>query len=136
MEPVPHIVIRLFYSALLCFFAFAPCWIAFWTIPQVLAAPISVGYEAHIALSICIPMAYFLLLLAWRAFTWRGRSPDGALVPPLAMLIFAVVFGFIGIALMYFTAMEGSFIKLFAAAAYVYASTHVSLATWKRWRDA
>lgn len=49
-------------------------------------------------LVVCGALMYFLLLLAYRAFTGRGRKKDGGLLPPLAMQAFAVLFALCGAA--------------------------------------
>ena len=130
--PTPHLVIRLFLAALLGFFAFAPCYIAFWTLIEIAKAPLSTPWEALVALAVCIPLAYFVLLLVYRAVTWQGRVADGGLLPPLAMLAFAVIFALLGAGSLGFTVWRGEYLKSLLAIGYLAAAIPVVRSYWRR----
>jgi hypothetical protein len=82
---------------ILCFFAFVPIWIGFHAILDAVSDPHTIDGQWFTAVLICSALTYFLLLLAYRAFTGRGRKQDGGLLPPLALQAFAVLFGATGV---------------------------------------
>lgn len=77
MERIIEVASRLFAGCILCFFAFAPGYILFHVIPQVIENPNDMVWGEFVALMVCCFLLYFLLLLAYRAFTGRGRKKDG-----------------------------------------------------------
>jgi hypothetical protein len=94
-----HIVVtvyRWFAGLTLCAFAFVPSWIETHAILDAVIDPHTIDVTWFIAVGVCSALLYFLLLLAYRAFTGRGRKQDSGLLPPLALQIFAVLFGAIG----------------------------------------
>jgi len=132
VETPPNLVVRLYFAAMLGIFAFAPTYIAFWTLVEVLKAPLSTPIDAVFILAVCIPLSYFLLLLAYRSITWKGRSSDGGLLPPLAMLLFAAFFGLVGIAGFVFTLWHREYLKSLLAIAYLAAAIPTARSYWRR----
>lgn len=128
----PHLVVRLYLAALLGVFAFAPCYIAFWVLFEIVKAPFSASTEAFVALAICIPVAYVLILLAYRAITWRGRTSDDGLLPPLAMLTLAVLFSLVGVAGLVLTLSRGEYLWSLIAVGYLAAAIPVAKSNWRR----
>jgi hypothetical protein len=99
------IIGRCWAGAILCFFAFVPGWILFHGLADIIHDPQPMLHaklkDLLIGLGIlafCSALMYFLLLLAYRALTGRGRKKDGGLLPPLAMQIFAALFALCGAA--------------------------------------
>ena len=126
----PHLLIRIFLATLLGVFAFAPCYIAFWTIVQIAIAPLSTSLEAVVVLAICLPVAHFLVVLTYRALTWRGRRSDGGLVPPVAMLILAFLFALLGVAGVVLTLSRSEYLKSVLAFGYLVAAIPVIVKYW------
>jgi len=96
---------RCWAGGILCFFAFVPGWILFHGLADIIGNPRSMldakPKDLLMGLGIlvvCGALMYFLLLLAYRAFTGRGRKKDGGLLPPLAMQAFAAIFALCGAA--------------------------------------
>src|SRR5450631_1861714 len=85
--------VRWFGGSILCFFAFIPAWILYHAIADVIGNPKEIDLTWVMAVIVCSSLLYFLLLLAYRAFTGRGRKQDGGLLPPLALQIFGALFG-------------------------------------------
>ena len=70
-------------GAILLFFAFVPGWILFHALADAFGNPKNVLDLTWLgAVAFCTALLYFLLLLAYRAFTGRGRKQDGGLLPP------------------------------------------------------
>ena len=96
---------RCYAGVILCFFAFVPGWILFHGLLDISTNPRNV-VEGDLkdlllgfgVLTLCAALMYLLLLLAYRAFTNRGRKKDGGLLPPLAMQGFAALFALSGVA--------------------------------------
>ncbi len=107
MERLLEVAFRLFGGAILLFAAFLPAWILFHLAKTLLLDPGDLDLTAAIAFAICAPLLYFFLLLAFRAFTGRGRRQDGGLLPPLALKFVALFFGAIGIAIAIFGFFQG-----------------------------
>ncbi len=85
-----EIIARCYGGAILCFFAFVPAWILFHALADAYTNPKNALDLTWLgAVAFCIALMYFLLLLAYRAFTGRGRKQDGGLLPPWAMQAFA-----------------------------------------------
>ena len=110
---------RLFSGAILCFFAFAPGWIAFGILSQVVAKPREFDLKAVVVLAVCFALLYFLLLLAYRAFTGSGRNTDGGLLPPWAMKVFVASFGVIAIFTVAFGVYSGNWLPVFGGLTYL-----------------
>ncbi len=62
VETPPSIVVRLYFAAMLGIFAFAPSYIAFGTLVEVLKAPLSTPIDAVVILAVCIPLSYFFTM--------------------------------------------------------------------------
>src|SRR5262245_50358933 len=99
MEQALEIVFRYLSGAILLFFAFAPAWILFDLAKTLLLEPSDLDLIAAIAFAVCVPLLYFFLLLAYRAFTGRGRKQDGGLLPPWGLKLLAGAFGAMCLAL-------------------------------------
>src|ERR1700728_3611997 len=99
------IIGRCWAGAIVCFFAFVPAWILFHGLADIIGNPRPM-LEANLKdlllglgiLAFCVALIYFFLLLAYRAFTGRGRKRDGGLLPPLAMQVSAALFALCGAA--------------------------------------
>ena len=107
MQRAFEIAFRVFGGVILLFFAFAPAWILADLVKTLVLTPSELDFTAAVAFLVCAPLLYFLLLLAYRAFTGRGRKEDGGLLPPWALKGFAISFGLIGIAIAVFGAYQG-----------------------------
>jgi len=123
MERVFEVAFRLFGGVILLFFAFAPAWILFHLAKTLLLDPSDLDMTAAIAFLICAPLLYFFLLLAFRAFTGRGRKQDGGLLPPLALKVFAVSFGAIAIAIAVFGVYQGELRPVLGGLGYLASAT-------------
>ena len=86
-------IYRWFGAAILSFFALVPAWIGIHVIRLLIDEPAKFDWRAIFALAICGFLTYFLALLAFRAFTGRGRKGDGGLLPPFAMAGAIHIFG-------------------------------------------
>jgi len=64
----------------------------------------------------------FLGLLAYRAFTSRGRKSDGGLLPPWAMIAFAVTFGLFALFIVGFGLYSGDMRAVRGGIAYLAAA--------------
>jgi apolipoprotein N-acyltransferase len=89
----PNIVFRILAAGILGMFAFAPLYVGGAVLWRIIQEPLGTPPEALVALGICAPLSYFLLLLSWRALSWHSARPDGGLLPPLVMQVFVVLFG-------------------------------------------
>ena len=107
MERPFEVAFRIFGGVILLFFAFAPAWILFHLAKALLLDPSDLDMTAGIAFLICAPLFYFLILLAFRAFTGNGRKLDGGLLPPLALKGLAISFGAIAVAISIFGIFQG-----------------------------
>jgi hypothetical protein len=65
-----------------------------------------------IVIVVCFALLYFLLLLAYRAFTGNGRKADGGLLPPWAMKVFVASFGVIAILTVAFGVYSGNWFPI------------------------
>jgi hypothetical protein len=101
------ILLRLLGGGILCVFAYVPAWIGYDAVADAIANPRTIDATWFIAIVICSALTYFLLLLAYRAFTGHGRKEDGGLLPPLAIQGFAVAFSGIGAAVSAFGLYAG-----------------------------
>lgn len=119
MERPVEVAIRLFGGMILLVFAFAPAWILFHLAKTLLFDPSDLDMTAAIAFLICAPLLYFLLLLAFRAFTGKGRKQDGGLLPPLALKLFAIAFGVIAMAIAAFGLIQGELRPVFGGFCYL-----------------
>lgn len=103
-EKWSSIAFRWFGGAILCFFGFIPGWIFVQVTLTLIRNPAKTDWTALLVLGGAGALTYFFALLAYRAFTGRGRKQDGGLLPPWAMKgfihtfgIFAVLIIFLGI---------------------------------------
>ncbi|MGI9295394.1 MAG: hypothetical protein ACR2PS_15555 [Pseudomonadales bacterium] len=125
-EHKPHLVIRLCFAGVLGFFAFIPTYIVAGAAPSLLASPFSFGMTEYVIVASCIPFAYFLWLLCWRALTWRSNRADGGLMPPVALKLFISAFGVVGAMIVlvsfrteeYYKIVPGLFYVLIACVAF------------------
>lgn len=93
---------RWFGGAILCFFGFIPGWIFVQTISTLVSSPAKIDWRALLVLIGAAAMTYFFALLAYRAFTGRGRKQDGGLLPPWAMKGFIHTFGVFAVVIIIF----------------------------------
>lgn len=93
MDGFLKIAFRIFGGCVLSFFAYVPGWIAVRVIVQLISDPEKFDWEAIVVLAVSLALFYFIALLAYRAFTGRGRNEDGGLLPPWALKLFAGAFG-------------------------------------------
>ena len=107
MEGLFALVVRLVACAAFCLFAFAPAWIGFGILVQVVAKPSELDLTAIIAMGICFTLLYFFLLLAYRALTGRGRKADGGLLPSWAMKFFVSLYGVMAVLIIAFAVYQG-----------------------------
>jgi hypothetical protein len=98
-----QILARYLNGGILCFIALVPGWILFHGLVDIFEDPkplLSAGpRDLTLGVGLLVFLAalmYFLLLLAYRAFTFRGRKKDRGLLPPLAMQAFAILFSLAG----------------------------------------
>jgi hypothetical protein len=108
-----EILVRLLCGGILCFFAFIPAWIEYHAIADAIETPSTIDTTWLIAVIVCSALLYFLLLLAYRAFTGRGRKQDGELLPPYAMQGFAALFGLVGAGVSSFALYQRHFPTVF-----------------------
>lgn len=83
---------RVYAGLILCFFAFVPGWIDFQVLRDAIVNLHSIDLAWITAVTVCTALCYFLLLLAYRAITGRGRKADGGLLPHAILQVFAVTF--------------------------------------------
>lgn len=122
MDRLLEVAFRIFGGVILTFFAFVPAWILFHLAKTLFFEPSELDLTAAIALLICAPLLYFFLLLAFRAFTGRGRRQDGGLLPPLALKGFAFSFGAIAVVIAIFGLINGELRPVFGGIGYLAAS--------------
>ena len=85
--------IRSLFGLVLCVAAYLPIKFVYHSLSQIFSKQESlVFYFFHFCLLLLSSgLTYFFLLLAYRAFTGKGRKKDGELLPPVVMKIFTVV---------------------------------------------
>ncbi len=92
-----QLVIRLFSAAYLGLLGCIALYIALAALLEIARDPLHADVVVLSFLTGCVPVAYVLLLLSWRALTNRSSRPDGGLLPPFAIRIFAILWGGIGL---------------------------------------
>ncbi|MBA8885776.1 hypothetical protein [Dokdonella fugitiva] len=107
MEGLFAIIVRIFAGAAFCFFAFAPAWVGFGVLAQIIVKPSELDLFAIAVLVVCFSLLYFFLLLAYRAFTGRGRKADGGLLPSWGMKSFVAAYGVMAVLIIAFAAYNG-----------------------------
>jgi hypothetical protein len=107
MNAILQTFFRIFGGAILCFFAFVPAWVGIHLAPSLIDPAERQIVWLLVALAVCIALTYFLGLLAYRAFTGRGRKSDGGLLPPWAMMAFVFTFGIFALAIVGFGLYNG-----------------------------
>jgi hypothetical protein len=112
------LIYRLFGACILSFFAFVPIYIGFYSTLAVVAEPSKFDLLFVVVVGICAALAYFLLLLAYRAATGRGRKQDGGLLPLLVMKGFVLLFCVIGVVAACVGAWRGELRPFFGGLAY------------------
>ena len=118
MRRIAELVMRVYSGCLLLFFAFAPAWILADLGVTGIKKPDELDETALVALLICSSLLYFFLLLAFRAFTGKGRKSDGGLLPPLTMKVFAVSFALIAVLIVAFGVLSRDTRAIFGGVGY------------------
>lgn len=88
---------RIFCAAILGLFSYVPLFICYHTVRTVIKEPGKFDLTFVLVFSGSAALAYFLLLLTYRAATGRGRKSDGGLLPAFAMKSFFALFGIIAV---------------------------------------
>ena len=117
---------RLFHwlsALILCVFAFAPIYIGGYVTLLLLREPEKFDLFAVAVLGVCGALSYFLLLLAYRAATGRGRKADGGLLPPLVMKFIFALFAVISLAILAFGIWKGKTVAIVGGVAYLAIAT-------------
>lgn len=130
-ENIFEILFRWISGALLCFFGFIPSWIFCNVIITLVNEPSKFDWGAVLALSVSAAGIYFFALLAYRAFTGRGRKQDGGLLPPWAMLGFIHSFGVIAVFCIFFGVYQKEWRPTLGGFSYLIMA-YRSLVTFKR----
>jgi hypothetical protein len=118
-------------AGILAFFASVPLYIAWGMIRELIDKPTDTDWRALAVIGGCLALAYFLLLLAYRAFTGRGRKSDGGLLPPWAMSTFVFLFCGLGVAIVIVGAWQRDWQMTRGGLAYCVTATFVYFA-WRR----
>lgn len=118
-------------AAILGFFAFAPIYIGVGSVAVIVAEPEKFDWFFVTVVAVCASLAYFLLLLAYRALTGRGRKSDDALLPPAVIGGFLIAFGICGLAIMVYGIAQGNFAAIAGGVVYLI----VALQSWRSRRD-
>ena len=126
------VLVRFLSGAILCFFAVAPGLIDFSILSQVLAKPSELDLTALVAFVVCSALLYFLLVLAYRAFTNKGRKADGGLLPPWAMKVFVASFGVLAILIIIFGIYSKEWVPVVGGTAYLGTALSVHAALKRR----
>lgn len=125
---------RIFGGGILAFFAYVPLFIAWGILKQLIEKPSDTDWLAAAVISGCLALAYFLLLLAYRAFTGRGRKKDDALLPPWAMMAFAGLFCAVGWVVVVLGLMHRDWHAVHGGLVYCVTSSAVVFAAYRRRR--
>ena len=126
------VFVRVLSGAILCFFAVAPALMDFSILSQVLAKPSELDLKALVAFVVSSALLYFLLVLAYRAFTNKGRKADGGLLPPWAMRIFIASFGVLAILIVIFGIYSKEWAPVVGGIAYLGTALSVHAALRRR----
>ena len=116
------IFFRLLGAGFFLFVAFAPGWILFWSLAQVIADPASLNALAVVFVSVSASLLYFFLLLAYRSFSGRGRARDDGLLPTWVMRGFIHSFGIFAILMICFGFYENRFLPIIGGILYLFAA--------------
>lgn len=125
---------RILGGGILALFAYVPFFIGWGILKQLIEKPSDTDWQAVAVISGCLALAYFLLLLAYRAFTGRGRKKDGALLPHWAMMVFAGLFCAVGWAVVVLGLMHHDWHVLRGGLVYCVTSSAVVFAAYRRRR--
>jgi len=132
-------VARIYAGLILCFFAFVPAWILVHLLLDLIDPTEKPTYSFRDAISflgalaVCLALFTFLVLLAYRAFTGRGRQSDGGLLPPLALQAFAMLLGIVAVGAVALGAYHGNLLAIEGGIPYIGAAATVyGLARWRR----
>jgi hypothetical protein len=106
-------------GAILCFFGFIPAWVLIQVIITLLNEPSKFDLTALLVLLGAGALAYFFALLAYRAFTGRGRRQDGGLLPPWAMIGFIYAFGIMAVCIIIFGLFKNEWRPVIGGIAYL-----------------
>lgn len=107
---------------MLSLFAFIPASILLHIVAQTVAQPSGLGWGTAFDLILCSGLLYFFGLLAFRAFTGRGRKGDGGLLPPWAMVGAIHTFGVIGALIGIFGIWQRDLLPVLGGIAYLVAA--------------
>ena len=127
---------RWFGGVILLVFAFAPAWILFHSIVSLIRQPSGLDGATAIIIVVCAGLLYFLLLVAFRAFTGKGRKGDGGLLPPWGLQVFAVAWGAVGIGVVAMGIIEKAPAPVFFGAGYVATAVALFMLAQRRRRKA
>ena len=87
------VLFRWLCGALLCFFGYIPAWIFVQVVLTLIEKPDIFDLTALLVLFGTAALTYFFAIVAYRAFTGRGRKQDDGLLPRWAMVGFIHTFG-------------------------------------------
>jgi hypothetical protein len=118
-EPWFSVLFRWFSGAILCFFGFIPAWVFVQVVITLFNEPSTFDLTAVLVLLGSAGLAYFFALIAWRAFTGRGRKQDGGLLPPWAMLGFIHAFGIIAVCIVILGLYQNELRPIFGGIGYL-----------------
>lgn len=119
MRRALELLIRFTSGGLLVLFAFVPAWILGHLARSAIQEPHTLDGAAALALVVCSALLCFLGLLAYRAFTGRGRASDGGLLPPLALSAIAIAFGCMAILIVAFGLHRSDWAAIIGGAVYL-----------------
>lgn len=119
------VVHRILDAAMLCVLACVPIYIASEALWRIVKSPPGTPIAAIIAVAICVAVAYFLVVLAWRAVTGRSPRKDGGLLAPLVLQAFAVILAFIGIIAFVLNFTSGKYLQSLGAVVFLPAAATI-----------
>jgi hypothetical protein len=126
-----EIAYRLFCAGILAFFSYVPVLICFHTLRTVITEPAKFDLTFVLVFAGSAALAYFLLLLTYRAATGRGRKSDGGLLPPVVMKGLFLLFGLIAIGIVGMGIWLGELKPVVGGIGYLL----IALAAWRRRRS-
>lgn len=102
MSHYADLFVRVVCACILLFFAFAPAWVLFHSLVQVILDPTAISWTAVLVITVSFALLCFLLMLVWRAITGIGRAKDGELLPFWLSKLFVAAFGVMGVCITIF----------------------------------
>lgn len=103
----------------MCFFGYIPGWVFVQVVITLFNEPSKFDLTALLVLLGAAALTYFFALLAYRAFTGRGRKQDGGLLPPWAMLGFIHAFGVIAVCIIIFGFLQDKLLPILGGIGYI-----------------